>query len=86
MITFNITDAIRHALGNTYLRGEILAAPSRRSIRPIIYQYSFNPNSEVAVVRGLRNSVVYYIRFFMMTGRYQNERRYFLNTLIKTGS
>ncbi len=85
MITFNITDTIRYALGNTELRGEILAAPSRRPRRPVIYQYSFNPNSDVAVVRGLRSSVVYNVRFFMMTGRNLDERRYFVNTLIKTG-
>ncbi len=83
---FTITDSIRLTLGNNKLRGEILAAPSHRPTRPVIHQSNFSPKSKAAVVRGLRSNVVYNVRFFMMTGSNLDERRYFVNTFIKTGT
>ncbi len=84
-LSFIITHRIRRILGNSELKAEIVAAPTTKPTRLNITQYSFNPQSKVAIIRGLTRGVVYNVRFFMMTGATFSGRKYFINTLIKTG-
>ncbi len=84
-LTFNIASSIRQTLGNNDLKAKVLAAPTRISRRPNIMHYTFNAQSKVALITGLRSSIVYNVRFFMMTGFSNSEREFFVNTLIKTG-
>ncbi len=82
-LSFIITHRIRRILGNSELKAEIVAAPTTKSTRLNITQYSFNPQSNVAIIRGLTRGVVYNVRFFMITGATFSGRKYFVNTLIK---
>ncbi len=84
-LTFNISNTIRQTLGNNDLKAEILAAPSRIPTRPNIIHHTFNAQSDVARITGLRSNAVYNVRFFMMTGLNNSKREFFVNTLIKTG-
>ncbi len=84
-LIFTISSKIRRALGSSELKAEILAAPTTKPTRLNITQYCFNAQSKVAFITGLRSRVVYNVRFFMMTGPTYSERKYFVNTFIKTG-
>ncbi len=84
-LMFIIDSDIRRSLGNNNLIAEILAVPTQTPTIPKITQYTFNPQLDVALIGDLRSSVVYNVRFFTMEGSSLSERRYFVNTLIKTG-
>ncbi len=84
-LAFIIQNKYRRALGNSKLEVEILAAPRRNPTRLNITQYTFNPQSDTLVISGLKSNAVYNVRFFMMRGSTNSQRRYFVNTFIKTG-
>ncbi len=84
-LSFILGNEIRWALGNSKLVVEILAAPKRKPTRLSITQYTFNPQSDTLVISGLKSNGVYNVRFFMMRGSTNSQRRYFVNTFIITG-
>ncbi len=86
-LTFNINNETRQTVGQDFLQAEILLASIQNSTIPNIYQYHFNPQSGVAVIQGLRCESVYKVRFFVIKKPANTPiRRYFVNTLIKTGA
>ncbi len=86
-LTFNITNETLQAAGQGFLQAEILLASIQNSTIPNIYQYHFNPQSDVAVIQGLRCESVYNVRFFVIKKPVRTPiRRYFVNTFIKTGT
>ncbi len=85
-VTFNISNETRQALGESLLQAEVLQAATQTSTVPAIYQYHFNPQPGIAVIKGLQCETVYNVQFFQIVTSMAPTRRYFVNTFVKTGT